>query len=154
MRAFSLIELIFVIVIMSILSVVAVSYIPKNNRLYAEKQALEFLVMDKKSNAIGFRANMQDDNEKALVCILLDKESINTQEKNKKSPFIFQSDISAKSGDDDIEEICFDETGRVHCGDIADDYSSLCKNNVIISLKLKNKEVNFSVTKFVGAVVE
>jgi len=148
MRAFSLIELIFVIVIMGILSFLGIQYIP-DETLTSDTQMLKTKILQKKFNALGYKTEGSDD----YVCISFDKDDLNNKEKisNEKVHYTFKSEISV-NGLNNGNTICFDYLGRVFDGEIDNNLTNMIHTNIIISLKYKNDEQNFSIYSITGAI--
>ena len=146
MRAFTLIELIFVIVIMGILSFIAVSYIP-DNTLSDDTKALENLIKLKETYALGYEANMSDEDDKKKVCITFDKNQINNEENNSKIRYYIKSSISSN-----IHTVCFDKFGRPFENSVDDEEHNLLHENVTIMLQYKNKNKTIIIHKITGYV--
>ncbi len=146
MKAFTLIELIFVIVIMGILSFIAISYIP-DNTLVDDTKALKNLIKLKETYALGYEANMSDDNDKKKVCITFDKNILNNEENSSKIRYYFKSDISSN-----IKIVCFDKFGRPFDNSIDTKDENLLHKNVTITLSYKNKDKNIIIYQITGYV--
>ena len=146
MRAFTLIELIFVIVIMGILTFVGVSYMP-DNTLYDDAKELKNLINLKQTYALGYEANMSDDNDKKKVCITFDKNSLNNEENSSRIKYYFKSDINSN-----INTVCFDKFGRPFNNSIDMQDDNLLHNNVIITLNYRNQEKNITIFQITGYV--
>ena len=146
MKAFTLIELIFVIVIMGILSFIAISYIP-DNTLTDNTKALKNLIKLKETYALGYEANMSDDNDKKKVCITFDKNILNNEENSSKIRYYFKSDISSN-----IKTVCFDKFGRPFDSSIDKKDKNLLHKNVTITLSYKNKDKNIIIYQITGYV--
>ena len=148
MRAFTLLEMIFVIVIMGILSFIAISYIP-DNTLSDDTKALENLIKLKETYALGYEANMSSENDKKKVCITFDKDYINSEENNSKIRYYIKSNISSN-----IQTVCFDKFGRPFEDSIDEMDQNLLHKNVKITLKYKNQEKNITIYQITGYVSE
>ncbi len=153
MKAFTLIELIFVILILALMSAVAVYYIP-DNTLFKNAEMLKEKVLSKRSNAINFFA---DNNENNTTCIEFDINKLNEDESSSRVPFYFSKRIKisvsgCNSGFENNKTICFDGFGRPFEGEVDDKLQNLCHNNAIISLDYKNKEINLTIYSITGAV--
>ena len=155
MKAFTLIELIFVIIILALLSAVAVYYIP-DNTLYENTKVLKEKILDKRSNAINFISN-----ENNLICIEFDINKLNEDENNSRVKFKFSKrltintygcDNKANISFENNKTICFDRFGRPFVGEVDDKLKNLCNNNAIISISYKNKEKNVTIYPISGAV--
>jgi len=146
MKAFTLIELIFVILIMGILSFIAVSFIP-DNTLSDDTKTLKDLIKYKETYALGYEANMSDENDKTKVCITFDKDDINNEENLSKVKYFIKSDISSN-----IQTVCFDKFGRPYENTVDDMDQNLLHKNVVIVLKYKNKTKTIIIHKITGYV--
>ncbi len=146
MKAFSLIELIFVIVIMGVLSFIAVSYIP-DNTLSDNTKALKNLIKLKETYALGYEANMSDENDKKKVCITFDKNYINNEENSSKIRYYIKSNINS-----DVRIVCFDKFGRPFENSVDINDKNLLHKNVIITLKYKNKDKKITIYQTTGYV--
>ena len=146
MRAFTLIEMIFVLIIIGILSIVAIEFIP-DNTLTDNTKALKNLINEKKSFALGYEANMSDSDDNKKVCITFDKDTLNKEENNSRVKYFFKADISSN-----YDTICFDRFGRVYKNSIDDENKNLLHKNVKITLKYKNKTKTIIVHKTTGFV--
>ena len=148
MRGFTLIELIFVIVIGGILAFVALNSIP-DNTLISDADILQAKILEKRSNALGYKADMENSEDIKFVCIDLNKTSLNNEEKHSKVSYIFKSDISVNL---DSDRICFDSLGRPFKDKVDYNLSYLIHKNVIISVKYKLKELNLTLYPMTGFV--
>jgi len=146
MRAFSLVELIFVLVIMGILVFVGMQFIPNETPL-SDKEVLKKLILTKKTNALGYRV-YGENNE---TCIILTKDAINKEENNSRIKYYFKSTIQI-NGLKNGNVLCFDYLGRPYDGEVEKDMSNLVKNFVIITLSYKNKEKNLTCYPITGYV--
>ena len=146
MRAFTLIELIFTLVLMGLLTFIGVSYMP-DNTLYDDAKALKNLIKLKETYALGYEANMSDDNDKKKVCITFDKDTLNNEENNSKIRYYFKSDINSS-----VDTVCFDKFGRPFDTSVDSKDANLCDENVTITLSYRNKEKNITIYKITGYV--
>ena len=147
MRAFSLIELIFVIVIIGILTFSALEFIP-DNTLISDKEMLKLKIMQKKSNALGYKRIGFDD----YICITFDKDYLNDEDKNssEKVHYRFKSDISVEglSGN----RVCFDNFGRIYNNEVDVMLDNLVDDVIIIKLIYRNDEKNITIYPLTGAI--
>jgi len=143
MKAFTLIEVIFIIVIMGILSFSALQYIP-DEKLITYTQMLKQKILEKKSNALGY-VYTGDNNS---TCITFNKDWLQNDENRsevkvkynfKKSDFdktyiIIHPPSSLK---DYNNTLCFDYLGRPFKGSVNENLSNLLttKVNIIISYR-------------------
>ncbi|WP_024791860.1 type II secretion system protein [Lebetimonas sp. JS138] len=145
MRAFSLIELIFVLVIMGILSFVGMQFIPNETPL-SDSEILKKLILTKKTNALGYKI-FGENNE---TCIKLTKNDINSEENASRAKYRFKSDIQVSGLSGDL--LCFDYMGRPYDGGVDEKLTHLLKNFVTITLIYKNKEKNLTLYPVSGYV--
>jgi len=146
MKAFTLIELIFVIIIMGLLSFIAVSYIP-DNTLTDDTKAIKNLINYKETYALGYEANMSDENDKEKVCITFNKNDINNEENLSKVKYFIKSDISSN-----VQTVCFDKFGRPFRNSVDDLDQNLLHTNVVIMLQYKDKNKTIIIHKITGYV--
>jgi len=150
MRAFSLIELIFVIIIMGILTFVGLEFIP-DETLVVDTQMLKQKILDKKSNALGFDYT----GENNLTCITFSKDALNFDEnltsKTKVERYKFKSQISIK-GLKNGNRICFDAMGRPFEGKVDKNLTNLLHNYIIIKLKYRNEKNTIILYPITGAL--
>jgi len=156
-KAFTLIELIFVILILALMSAVAVYYIP-DNTLNENIKILKDKILEKRSNAINFISKNEEMN---LTCIEFNITKLNQDENNSRVTFRFSKRITISlsgcrnSNNINFENnktICFDRFGRPFVGAVDDKLGNLCHNNANILLKYKSKDQNITVYSISGAV--
>ena len=145
MRAFSLIELIFVLVIMGILTFIGMQFIPNETPL-SDAEVLKKLILTKKTNALGYRIYVEN-NE---TCITLTKEAINQEENISKVKYHFKSTIEINGSVGNV--LCFDYLGRPYNGEVDLNLSNLLKNFVTITLSYNNKEKNLTLYPISGYI--
>ena len=109
MRAFTLIEMIFVIVLIGLISIGAINAIPDNTLLNNTKFVYN-KILEKKANAIGFMADTSKSDENRSVCIAFDKEWLKNDENYSKVKFNLSNRIDISPN----VTICFDYLGRPH----------------------------------------
>ncbi len=146
MRGFTLIELIFVILLIGILAFIGLEFIP-DNTLNDDVKELKNLINLKATNALSYEANMSDSNDKKRVCITFDRDYLNNEENLSKVKFFFKSEINST-----IKTICFDKFGRVYKNYVDNENENLLHENVKIMLKLKNDEKYIIIHKQTGYV--
>jgi prepilin-type N-terminal cleavage/methylation domain-containing protein len=145
MRAFSLIELIFVLVIMGILAFVGMQFIP-NETPISDAEILKKLILNKKTNALGYKV-YEENND---TCIRLNKDYINKEENLSRVKYKFKSAINVLGLSSDL--LCFDYKGRPCNGKCEKNLSNLLKKNVTIMLNYNNKEKNLTLYPISGYV--
>ena len=145
-KSFTLIELIFVLVLMGILTFVGVSYMP-DNTLGDDAKALINLIKLKETYAIGYEADMSDDNDKKRVCIELNTTKLNEEENSSRIKYFFKSQISAN-----YDTICFDKFGRPFDSSVDSKDENLIDDNVTITLQYRDKNKTVIIHKITGYV--
>lgn len=136
MKAFTLIELIFVIVIIGLLSITLINNIPDNTMT----NSVNFVynkIIEKKSNAIGFMADMNNADENRSVCITFDKEWLKNDEQKEHVKFSPSCRIDVSSN---INTICFDYMGRPYKNSVdLDNFNNLLHDEVDVNISYKNE---------------
>ncbi|GAX87076.1 conserved hypothetical protein [Lebetimonas natsushimae] len=145
MRAFSLIELIFVLVIMGILAFVGMQFIPNETPL-SDAEILKKLILNKKTNALGYKIYGENND----TCIRLSKGDINNEEKLSRVKYKFKSSIKINGLSSDL--LCFDYKGRPYDGEVDEKMKNLLRNFVTITLNYKNKEKNLTIYPMSGDI--
>ena len=146
MRAFTLIELLFVIVIIAILSAVG-AYEMRPNYLRNDTDFVLMKLKDVKYRAIGYSKQLSDlgDLNSSIGCIEI-SELNSTEGTNYK----FHSDINILPSD--INTLCFDRYGRPHKDDNESSLSSLLHKNIIIILNYNDKNSTITIYPFSGYI--
>jgi len=149
MKAFTLIELIFVIVIVGIISMGALNAIPdntlKNNTHYIYSKILE-----KKANALGFIANMDNEDENRTVCITFTKDWLKQDEKLSKVKFDLSNRIEITP---QHKTICFDYLSRPHKGKVdLIKFDNLLYNSSEINISYNKKQETIIIYPMTGDI--
>jgi Tfp pilus assembly protein PilE len=148
-KSFTLIEMIFVIILVGILSISALQSIP-DNTLVNNTNFLYNKILEKKANALSFMANMNDVDENRSVCIKFDINWLKNDEKYSKVKFDLSNRVTINSSD---ETICFDYLGRPHNGTInLENFSNLLHKNVDIKISYQNSDKNITIYPITGYV--
>ena len=155
MRGFTLIELIFVIIILAIVSAVGVYYIP-DPTLQESANVLKSKILNKRSNAINFIT----DSENNITCIEFNISKLNKDENSSRVRYHFSKRLTLKvsgcanAGIDfeDNKTICFDAYGRAFAGEVDEKLNNLCNSDANVSIDYKNKEKNITIFKISGFV--
>jgi len=147
MKAFTLIELILVIIIMIILTVVGLSFLPNETPL-SDAEILKKIILTKKTNAIGYKVFTENND----TCLKITQNYINSEENQSKVKYRFKSTINVNGLDNSEDLVCFDYLGRPYDGVVDINLSNILKNNVIISLKYHNKEINLTLFPITGYI--
>ncbi len=148
MKSFTLIELIFVIIIVGILSVLGIESIP-DNTLINNTNFVYNKILEKKANAIGFNADMSKSDENRTVCITFTKDWIKNDENYSKVKFNLSNRISISA---DINTICFDSLGRPYDGAVKNDFSNMLHTKKQITLTYNNNSKNIIIYPMTGYV--
>lgn len=143
---FTMIELVFVIVLIGILATIGGNLLP-DNRLLNDTNILTMKIKEKQKNAIG-KSNysfgdehwLSDDNK---TCLSISKTGIEEDEKNEEKPYVFHSTISLSGN----ERLCFDEYGRPYAN------GALLSVNLDVNLTLDRKFRELSVMPMSGYVI-
>jgi prepilin-type N-terminal cleavage/methylation domain-containing protein len=143
MKAFSLIELIFVLVIMGVLTFIGMQFIPNETPL-SDAEVLKKLILNKKTIALGYKIYGENND----TCIRLNKDYINEEENLSRVKYKFKSDISTNGLSSDL--LCFDYKGRPCDGECDENLSSLLTKFVIITLSYNKKEKNLTLYPISG----
>ncbi|MEO1923357.1 MAG: type II secretion system protein [Nautiliaceae bacterium] len=145
MRGFTLIELVFVLIIIGILSAVGAGYIYNSeNVVLSDAKLLKQKLLEKRSNALGFIADMSNADEKNSVCLKINKNDLSKD--TDKVKYIFKSD----NINSPYSELCFDSFGRVYYDDV--NISNLIHNEFNISLTYKENTKIITVYPISGYV--
>ena len=156
MRGFTLIELIFVIIILAIISAVGVYYIP-DPTLQESANVLKSKILNKRSNAINFITKSENN----ITCIEFNITKLNKEENSSRVKYHFSKRVTLKTtgcknnANIDFETnktICFDSYGRPFVGEVDEKLDNLCQNDANISIDYKNKEKNIIIYKISGVV--
>jgi Tfp pilus assembly protein PilE len=145
MKAFSLIELIFVIVIMGVMTFVGMQYIP-NEKVYSYTQMLKAKILEKKSNALGYKS----EGNESYFCIKFDKDSLQKDEENSKVRYDFNKSYISIEVTPELNNstLCFDYMGRDFNGSVNSDLTNLLHQNIIITIKNLNNNLEENITVF------
>jgi prepilin-type N-terminal cleavage/methylation domain-containing protein len=147
-KAFTLVEIIFVIIILGILSAGAIMSIPDNRR-YSDIHFITNTIKATQMHAMrydhyDFSNPTWRDNFYASTCI--DTANIKIQEENSKSARVYQlrSTITAA-------KICFDSLGRPY----KDNYrlNNLLKTPILLDIKYKNSVRKIKIMPFSGSIM-
>lgn len=143
-RGFTMLELIFVIILISILSSIGIGFIP-NHDVMNDTNFISMQVKEKQKNALNYDTNafttrpwylVQNSLEYNLTCIELDKDVINTIEasKNEQKTYQIKTDIISSLAS---KTLCFDFLGRPY----EHDTEQLLLQNVDINVSDKHISV-------------
>ena len=148
-QAFTLIEMIFVVILIGLLAVGAINSIPDNTLLNNTKFIYN-KILEKKANALSFMVNMNNKEENETVCIEFNKAWIEDDENNSKVKFDLSNRISIASSD---PVVCFDYMGRPYKGDVnLTNFNNILYDNVDIKVSYKNSDKNITIYPLTGYV--
>jgi prepilin-type N-terminal cleavage/methylation domain-containing protein len=143
---FTMVELIFVIVLVGILASIGVNYMP-DNRLLNDTNFLTMKIKETQKNAIGYDANGFSkpwSKESNLTCISLDTAVLENEDLKAQKPHKFSSILSV----DGNNTLCFDEYGRPYNSE------RLLLNTIDMNLTYKtNQYKSISVMPISGYVI-
>jgi prepilin-type N-terminal cleavage/methylation domain-containing protein len=148
-KSFTLIEMIFVIVIVGILSVGALQSIPDNTLLNNTKFVYN-KILEKKANALSFMANMDNGDENRTVCVTFNEDWLRNDENYSKVKFDFSHRVTITS---DTDTICFDYLGRPYKNGVdLVNFTNLLHNSVDIQLSYNGSDKNITIYPITGYV--
>jgi Tfp pilus assembly protein PilE len=155
-KAWTLIELIFIILIVGFLSIGAINSIP-DNTLLNNTNFVYNKILEKKANAIAFEADMSKEEENRRVCITFTNNAIKNDEKFSKVKFNLSNrvTVSARNSTTSISTICFDYLGRPYAGDVnLSSFDNLLHNevNVSVNYNVDDTEKNITIYPMTGYV--
>jgi prepilin-type N-terminal cleavage/methylation domain-containing protein len=146
---FTMVELIFVIVVIGILSYVGSGYMP-NNRLSNDTKFLLLKIRETQKNAIGydganFGENPWSSKEENTTCIDLNTTILEQEDRdrNEQKPHRFSSDLNVSGNN----RLCFDEYGRPY------QEGRLLLQNLDMNLTYKAEYRTISVLPMSGYVI-
>ncbi|MEO1928115.1 MAG: hypothetical protein ABGX26_05445 [Nautiliaceae bacterium] len=147
-KSFTLIELIFVLVIGIILMISGLEFLP-DETFTSDKQMLEMKIMQKKSNALGYYYT----GENNYSCLEINKTWLNEEDNiSDKIHYTFKSDISVVSGLKNGNTICFDYLGRMYDGYVDEKLTNLVDTIIILNLKYKKHDENITLYPLTGEI--
>ena len=149
MKSFTLIELIFIIVIVGLLSIGAINAIP-DNTLVNNTNFLYNKILKKRANACAFEANMSKSDENESVCIVFTKQWINNDENYSSVKFKLSPRVSLSSF---VLTVCFDYMGRPYDGAVdLDSFDNLLHKDVNITVSYNGAKKNIIIYPISGDV--
>jgi len=150
-RAYTLIELIFVIVIIGILTSVGFYYF-KPHYLQNDKDFLELQLNTTRYQAINFDKRNSSDLNYSIGCIATDNflKADSTIDQYYKS----HANITIAEPYQDIETLCFDIYGRLHDGTDGNKttQNSLLKQNIVITLSYNDENTTLTIDYNTGSL--
>jgi len=149
MKAFTLIEIIFVIILIGLISVGAINAIP-DNTLLNNTNFIYNKILEKKANALSFMANTNNSEENRTVCIKFDSNWLKEDENYSKVKFNLSNRISITSN---IETVCFDYLGRPYKKNIdLVTFNNLLHKNVDVNITYNKKSKQIIIHPISGFV--
>lgn len=150
MKAFTLIELIFVIVIVGIMSAIGMTSFKPHylmddvNFIKSKIKKAQFLGIGYEHNSFGNEESNPDYNN---GCIKIDKSSLDEDSNNTNQiSYHLHVDITVANSGSDI--ICFDSKGRPHTDNFKK--TNLITKQKIFQFKYKNEERNITIEPITG----
>jgi competence protein ComGC len=150
-NSFTLIEMIFVIILVGILSIGAINSIP-DNTLPNNTNFVYNKILEKKANALALKANMDNSEENRSVCIKFDSEWLKNDEKHSKVKFNLSNRVTILSSEN---VVCFDYLGRPYKDSVdLKSFNNLLHNDVNVTIRYNNeqKEKNIIIYPITGYV--
>jgi len=150
-NSFTLIEMIFVIILVGILSIGAINSIP-DNTLPNNVNFVYNKILEKKANALALKADINNNDENRSVCIKFNNEWLKNDEKYSKVKFNLSNRVTISSTEN---VVCFDYLGRPHKNKIdLDSFDTLLHNKVDVTIRYNNeqKEKNITIYAITGYV--
>ena len=141
-KGFTILEIIFVIVMIGILAFVGRNFIP-DNRLLSDTKYVIMKIREKQKNAIGYTSANFGENiwsiDENTTCIDIDKDTLNLEakESNSEKKYFIISDIEVTGS----KRVCFDSLGRPYIPEekkilLRTIDINLTKNGMIKNIKL------------------
>ncbi len=153
MRAFTLIELIFVIVIIGILAGIGItSFKPKYllddvNFIQSKIKEAQFLGIGYEHNNFGSEETTPDYNN---GCIKIDKESLD-EDSNNTNEVSYHLHVAITVEGDGSDILCFDSKGRPHIDDFTK--ANLITKQKIFRFEYRGKERNITIEPITGFTI-
>jgi len=149
MKAFTLIEMIFVIILVGLISISAINAIP-DNTLMNNTQFIYNKILEKKANALSFMAKMDNKDENRSVCITFDEEWLKNDENFSRVKFDLSNRVQISSN---FKTICFDYLGRPYNGDVnLTNFDNILHQNVDINVTYNEKHKEITIHPISGFV--
>lgn len=153
-KAFTLIELVFVIVIIGIITGVGLNSF-KTNYLLNDTNFIALKIKNAQFSGIGyshldFAGTLSSETNNSVGCIKIEKFSLEESATNK-NEVNYKLHVTLNPTD---TTICFDSKGRPHDGNFTDDFNAnLLSSQKIITLEYRGKERNITIQPITGYVI-
>lgn len=145
-KTFTLIEMIFVIIIVSVITIGAKNALP-DNTLINGTNYLKTIILDKRANAMAYETNLSDANDTFLVCVKFDKDWLEENELKSKVKVHIPKRITITSDNN----VCFDYMGRPHKNSInLSDFSTLAHDDIDVNVTYNNKKKTIRIYPMTG----
>ena len=146
--AFSMIELIFIIIILGILATVMKMNMP-DNRLLLDINFITQKIKEKQIYALSYD-NFDYANDSFIddkTCIYINKDALNLDEKNsaKSNPYQIRSTITIDANDNNI---CFDNLGRPFS------VNNFISVPILFNIAYKDRNKTINIMPFSGSIVK
>jgi Tfp pilus assembly protein FimT len=132
--AFTILEIIFVIIIISLVAIGARNALPDNTLLNSTNY-LKAKILDKRANALAYETNLTNLEDEYLVCVKFDKDWLKIDESKSKVKINMSQKVTISAD----YNVCFDYLGRTHKNSInLDDFSTLMHESVDVNISYNN----------------
>lgn len=144
--SFTILELIFVIVIISVIAIGAKNALP-DNTLLNNTNYIKSKILDKRANALAYETNLSNSEDEHLVCMKFDRDWIKEDEKKSRVKFHLSQKIKISAD----SNLCFDYLGRTHKDSInLDSFDTLLHKSVDINIKYNDKNKTIRIYPITG----
>jgi hypothetical protein len=144
--SFTLIELIFVIMVISLIAIGARNALP-DNTLLNNTNYIKSKILDKRANALAYETNLSNSGDEHLVCMKFDRDWINEDEKISRVKFHLSQKIKISADCN----VCFDYLGRIHKDSInLDSFDTLLHKSVDINISYNDKNKTIRIYPMTG----
>jgi type II secretory pathway pseudopilin PulG len=147
-KAFTMIELIFIMIVIGILAATMAMNMP-DNRLLMDRDFITQKIKQKHIYALSYD-NYDYKNKRFIdstTCIYINKESINKEEKDKSRSKLYKISSQTTISPNDLN-ICFDNLGRPY------KLNNLLNMPIELNITYKNKTKTVNIMPFSGTIVK
>ncbi len=155
-KAFTIVELIVVMIIIGIIYAAAKMSIP-NNRFYSDVDFIIQKIKQKQLYAIGYDSFSFDNGRSSSfdesICITIDKNTLNDNENSSSSQKKYQIDLQTTiSIDANDQKICFDHLGRVYRSNL--ELNNLLKLPIEFNITNQDKIKKLMIMPISGFIIQ